>query len=270
MLLGLGGVWVLLVGSLWLLKRLTAVRGPASGMMRVVAATAVGGRERVVIVEVGSTWLVLGVAPGAFRRWPKSLARRRRAAIRLASTAATGWLQRLMKATLSCRDAEMIRCPCSPSCCRAGIGPGAAGAHQHPAAAAAPVVAVDPDPAAADQPDLPAGPGADDDQLHAHHHRVFLLRHALGTQTSPPNQVLVGLALFLTFFIMAPVGDGSTPTPTCRCPKTASAFNEALERGAVPLRLHAEAGARRRPRHLHQSRKQPPPVTRPTTSRCGS
>ena len=34
-----------------------------------------------------------------------------------------------------------------------------------------------------------------------------LLRHALGTQTSPPNQVLVGLALFLTFFIMAPVGD---------------------------------------------------------------
>jgi flagellar protein FliO/FliZ len=55
---------VLLVGSLWLLKRLTAVRGPASGMMRVVAATAVGGRERVVILEVGSTWLVLGVAPG--------------------------------------------------------------------------------------------------------------------------------------------------------------------------------------------------------------
>jgi flagellar biosynthesis protein FliP len=36
---------------------------------------------------------------------------------------------------------------------------------------------------------------------------LSLLRHALGTQTSPPNQVLVGLALFLTFFIMAPVGD---------------------------------------------------------------
>ena len=32
--------------------------------MRVVAGTAVGTRERVVIVEVGSTWLVLGVAPG--------------------------------------------------------------------------------------------------------------------------------------------------------------------------------------------------------------
>lgn len=31
------------------------------------------------------------------------------------------------------------------------------------------------------------------------------LRSALGTQTAPPNQVLVGLALFLTFFIMRPV-----------------------------------------------------------------
>lgn len=31
------------------------------------------------------------------------------------------------------------------------------------------------------------------------------LRHALGTQQSPPNQLLIGLALFLTAFIMAPV-----------------------------------------------------------------
>ncbi|MNM89588.1 Flagellar biosynthetic protein FliP precursor [compost metagenome] len=34
-----------------------------------------------------------------------------------------------------------------------------------------------------------------------------LLRNALGTATSPPNQVLVGLSLFLTFFVMAPVFD---------------------------------------------------------------
>jgi flagellar biosynthesis protein FliP len=31
------------------------------------------------------------------------------------------------------------------------------------------------------------------------------LRHALGTQQLPPNQVMVGLSLFLTFFIMTPV-----------------------------------------------------------------
>ncbi len=32
-----------------------------------------------------------------------------------------------------------------------------------------------------------------------------LLRHAMGTQQAPPNQVMVGLALFLTFFVMRPV-----------------------------------------------------------------
>lgn len=35
---------------------------------------------------------------------------------------------------------------------------------------------------------------------------LSFLRNALGTQQMPPNQVLIGLALFLTFFIMAPVG----------------------------------------------------------------
>lgn len=34
---------------------------------------------------------------------------------------------------------------------------------------------------------------------------LSLLRTAMGTQATPPNQVLLGLALFLTFFIMAPV-----------------------------------------------------------------
>ena len=36
---------------------------------------------------------------------------------------------------------------------------------------------------------------------------LALLRHALGTQSTPPNQVLVGLALFLTAFVMGPVLD---------------------------------------------------------------
>ncbi len=64
MFLGLGVVLAFLVGGLWLLKQLTQRRGENSRLMRVVAGTAVGTRERVVIVEVGSTWLVLGVAPG--------------------------------------------------------------------------------------------------------------------------------------------------------------------------------------------------------------
>ena len=35
---------------------------------------------------------------------------------------------------------------------------------------------------------------------------LAFLRNALGTQQMPPNQVLIGLALFLTLFIMAPIG----------------------------------------------------------------
>lgn len=35
---------------------------------------------------------------------------------------------------------------------------------------------------------------------------LSFLRNALGTQQMPPNQVLIGLALFLSLFIMAPVG----------------------------------------------------------------
>ncbi len=34
---------------------------------------------------------------------------------------------------------------------------------------------------------------------------LSLLRHAIGTQQMPPNQIIIGLALFLTIFIMAPV-----------------------------------------------------------------
>ncbi len=35
---------------------------------------------------------------------------------------------------------------------------------------------------------------------------LSFIRKAISTQTTPPNQVLIGLALFLTFFIMSPVG----------------------------------------------------------------
>lgn len=64
MILGLAVVLALLLGALWLLKRISEPRGPVAGLMRVVAGVAVGSRERVVILELGNSWLVLGVAPG--------------------------------------------------------------------------------------------------------------------------------------------------------------------------------------------------------------
>jgi flagellar protein FliO/FliZ len=64
MLVGLVLVIMLILCSLWLVKQLSIPRGPASGLLRIVAGTAVGPRERVVLLEIGDTWLVLGVAPG--------------------------------------------------------------------------------------------------------------------------------------------------------------------------------------------------------------
>lgn len=64
MVFGLLVVLALLLGALWLLKRISQPRGPVAGLMRVVAGVAVGPRERVVILELGNSWLVLGVAPG--------------------------------------------------------------------------------------------------------------------------------------------------------------------------------------------------------------
>jgi flagellar biosynthetic protein FliP len=65
---------------------------------------------------------------------------------------------------------------------------------------------------------------------------LSLLRHALGTQTSPPNQVMVGLALFLTLFVMSPVLDRIYVEAYRPFAEDKIAFTEALEKGAVPLR----------------------------------
>ncbi|MCG6656253.1 flagellar biosynthetic protein FliO [Halomonas campisalis] len=47
-----------------LLKRWSPQRSAAGGQLRVVGSTALGSRERVVIVDVKGTWLVLGVGGG--------------------------------------------------------------------------------------------------------------------------------------------------------------------------------------------------------------
>jgi flagellar biosynthetic protein FliP len=65
---------------------------------------------------------------------------------------------------------------------------------------------------------------------------LSLLRHALGTQTSPPNQVLVGLSLFLTLFIMTPVLDKIYVDAYQPLSENRITFVQAVERGVVPLR----------------------------------
>jgi flagellar protein FliO/FliZ len=64
MLLGLGIVLVAIACTVWLLRRLTPGQVGSASDLRVVAAVAVGPKERVVLVDVGEQRLVLGVAPG--------------------------------------------------------------------------------------------------------------------------------------------------------------------------------------------------------------
>jgi flagellar biosynthesis protein FliP len=65
---------------------------------------------------------------------------------------------------------------------------------------------------------------------------LSLLRQALGTPTSPPNQVLIGLALFLTLFVMAPVLERIYNEAWVPYSENKIEFTEALEKGALPLR----------------------------------
>jgi flagellar biosynthetic protein FliP len=63
-----------------------------------------------------------------------------------------------------------------------------------------------------------------------------LLRQALGLQSSPPNQVLVGLSLFLTFFIMGPTLQKVYDDAYKPYSEQKIGFEEAVAKGSDPLR----------------------------------
>jgi len=62
------------------------------------------------------------------------------------------------------------------------------------------------------------------------------LRQALGTQTTPSNQTLVGLSLILTYFLMQPVGSAVYQDALRPLEKGSVDVLEAVDRGSVPLR----------------------------------
>ncbi|MBI4734380.1 MAG: flagellar type III secretion system pore protein FliP [Rubrobacteridae bacterium] len=62
------------------------------------------------------------------------------------------------------------------------------------------------------------------------------VRNALGTQMIPPNQVLIGLALFLTFFVMAPVGIQIYDKAITPYTENKITYNEAYDRAVEPIR----------------------------------
>ena len=65
---------------------------------------------------------------------------------------------------------------------------------------------------------------------------LSLLRQALGTQSVPPNQVIVGLSLFLTFFVMGPTLDRIHEQAWKPYSANALTFEKAVEKAEVPIR----------------------------------
>src|SRR5215467_12257445 len=62
------------------------------------------------------------------------------------------------------------------------------------------------------------------------------LRQALGTQSTPTNQTLIGLSLFLTYFVMQPVGASVYDAAVVPLQANQITAMEAVERGAAPMR----------------------------------
>lgn len=65
---------------------------------------------------------------------------------------------------------------------------------------------------------------------------LSFIRKAIGTQTTPPNQIIVGLALFLTFFVMSPVVSEINENAIKPYKNEKITQQQAVERGMKPLR----------------------------------
>lgn len=65
---------------------------------------------------------------------------------------------------------------------------------------------------------------------------LSLMRQALGTQAAPPNQVIIGLSLFLTFFVMSPTLDKVYSEAWQPYSAGQIGFEESLKRAEVPMR----------------------------------
>ncbi len=64
---GLLFILALILGGAWLFKRYGSLPMGGKGLVKVIGGASVGARERVVLIEVENTRLLLGVAPGQVR-----------------------------------------------------------------------------------------------------------------------------------------------------------------------------------------------------------
>ncbi|MDE2080234.1 MAG: flagellar type III secretion system pore protein FliP [Burkholderiales bacterium] len=91
---------------------------------------------------------------------------------------------------------------------------------------------------------------------------LSLMRQALGTQTAPPNQVIVGLSLFLTFFVMSPTFDQIYQQAYAPYSAGTMSAEEALQKGVLPLRSFMLKQTRQSDVQLFTKLAKLPPQTR--------
>ena len=96
------------------------------------------------------------------------------------------------------------------------------------------------------------------------------LRQALGTQSTPANQTLIGLSLFLTYFLMQPVALSINQQAVVPLENGAITTWEALDRGSVPLREFMLRYTREKDLALFVDMAQQGRPNSPTTCPCAS
>ena len=95
------------------------------------------------------------------------------------------------------------------------------------------------------------------------------LRQALGLQTTPSNQTLIGLSLILTFFLMQPVAEQIYQAAILPMQSGQITAMEALSRGEIPIaQIHVPLRARKRCGAVHRSGQGAASAVRPTISPC--
>ncbi|WP_229483255.1 flagellar biosynthetic protein FliO [Massilia horti] len=104
-LLALIFVLGLLAALAWFLKRFAPRAGTGGANLRLVGALNIGGRERIMVVEVGEQWIVVGASPGrinALATMPKQQGIEPEAAAQPPAAAFADWL----KQTIDKRNAK--------------------------------------------------------------------------------------------------------------------------------------------------------------------
>ncbi|HWQ09943.1 MAG TPA: flagellar type III secretion system pore protein FliP [Holophaga sp.] len=89
------------------------------------------------------------------------------------------------------------------------------------------------------------------------------LRQGLGTSQTPSNQVLISLALVLTFFVMAPVGREINQTVLQPLNRNELTVDQAMDKAAAPLKVFMLKHTRKKDLSLFIAiSKTPPPQTK--------